>query len=121
MELTVIILAAIIGIEHVGMMYLEMFAKPTLQAKSFDMDLEFVQQPAAQVALKNQGIYNGALGVMLLVSLIVFVGDVKFGIIELIMMFIAVVGCYGGVTATKKIFYVQMAPALITLALSMLI
>ena len=121
MQIAVIVLSVIIGIEHIGFMYIEMFGKPELQAKSFDMDLDFVQQPAAQTALKNQGIYNGALGAMLLISLFVFIGDVKFGVVELIMMFIAIVGCYGGVTVSKKIFFVQMTPALTTLALSMLI
>ena len=33
-----------------------------LQAKSFDMDVDFVKQRAAKTALANQGIYNGMLG-----------------------------------------------------------
>ncbi|MDE7056926.1 MAG: DUF1304 family protein, partial [Lactobacillus sp.] len=34
-----------------------------------------------------------------------------------LMLFIIVVGAFGGFTATKKIFFVQMLPALIALIL----
>ena len=53
-----ILLTIIVGIEHIGIMWLEIFGKPDLQAKSFDMDVDFVKQPAAKTALANQGIYN---------------------------------------------------------------
>ena len=56
-----ILLTIIVGIEHIGIMWLEIFGKPDLQAKSFDMDVDFVKQPTAKTALANQGIYNGML------------------------------------------------------------
>ena len=43
-----ILLTIIVGIEHIGIMWLEIFGKPDLQAKSFDMDVDFVKQPAAK-------------------------------------------------------------------------
>ena len=62
-----IFLTIIVGIEHIGIMWLEIFGKPDLQAKSFDMDVDFVKQPAAKTALANQGIYNGMLGLLILI------------------------------------------------------
>ncbi len=89
-----ILLTIIVGIEHIGIMWLEIFGKPELQAKSFDMDINFVKQAAAKTALANQGIYNGMLGLLILI-----------------------VFFFGGFTASKKIFVVQMLPALIAFIL----
>lgn len=50
-------------------MALEIFAGPKSQAKAFDMPLNFVKLPNAKIALGNQGIYNGALGLLILSSL----------------------------------------------------
>ena len=53
-------------------MWLEIFGKPELQAKSFDMDINFVKQAAAKTALANQGIYNGMLGLLILIVFFFF-------------------------------------------------
>ena len=49
-----ILLTIIVGIEHIGIMWLEIFGKPELQAKSFDMDINFVKQAAAKTACTNK-------------------------------------------------------------------
>lgn len=68
-----VILTILVGIEHIGIMWLEIFGKPDLQAKSFDMDINFVKQPkAAKTALANQGIYNGMLGLLILIVFFFF-------------------------------------------------
>lgn len=66
--MAMIILTWIVAIEHLGIMLLEMFGTPQQQAQAFDMPLEDVKQPTVRVALANQGIYNGMLGVLLIVS-----------------------------------------------------
>ena len=43
-----IILTFIVGIEHIGICFLEIFGKPATQAKAFDMDINFVKQRALQ-------------------------------------------------------------------------
>ncbi len=100
-------------------MLLEMFASPEKQAKAFDMDESFVQQKAAKVSMANQGIYNGMLGVLLIVSQFLFTGMTAIMFGRLLLIFVAVVGLYGALTATKKIWLFQFLPAIIALALSL--
>lgn len=117
-----VILTILVGIEHIGIMWLEIFGKPDLQAKSFDMDINFVKQPAAKTALANQGIYNGMLGLLMLGLLILIVFfffrmPTLITIWQLLLAFVVVVAIFGGFTASKKIFVVQMLPALIAFIL----
>ena len=69
-----LILTGLIGLEHLGIMFLEMFAGPHTQANAFDMPITFLKQENAQIALSNQGIYNGALGLLIISSLFLFNG-----------------------------------------------
>lgn len=109
------ILTLIVAIEHLGIMLLEMFGTPRQQAQAFDMPLEYVKQPTARVALANQGIYNGMLGILLIVSFFFFHGAVLVTVLRLLLGFIVIVALYGGMTATKKIWLVQLLPAAIAL------
>ncbi|GAK47854.1 putative membrane protein [Secundilactobacillus oryzae JCM 18671] len=112
-----LVLAGIIAVEHLGIMGLEMFGKPEAQAKAFDMDVDFVKLPAARVALGNQGIYNGMLGVSILAALFLFAGATLVTVLSLLMVFVSIVALYGTFTATKKIFVIQFLPAFVTLLL----
>ena len=110
------IVTILIGIEHLGIMVLEMFASPAKQAKAFDMEESFLRQKAARTSMANQGIYNGMLGVSLIASQFIFLG-IMVG--RLLLIFVAVVGLYGALTATKKIWLFQFIPAVIGLILSL--
>ena len=59
MEFFIIFLSGIIGVLHLVIMGLEMFAPAEKQSQTFEMPMEFVKQKNAQIALKNMGIYNG--------------------------------------------------------------
>jgi putative membrane protein len=107
----------LVAIEHLGICFLEMFGKPEQQAKAFDMELSFVKQKAARISLANQGIYNGMLGIILIAAYFIFSPLMVIKVWNLILTLIVVVAIYGGFTATKKIFLVQMLPALIALLL----
>ena len=65
----------------------------------------------------NQGLYNGFLAAGLIWSY--FISDIAWS--ENIALFflgcVSVAGIYGAVSVTKKIFYIQALPALITIAL----
>lgn len=111
--MAMIILIWIVAIEHLGIMLLEMFGSPQQQAQAFDMPLEDVKQPTVRVALANQGIYNGMLGVLLIVSFFFFHGAVLVTVLRLLLGLIVIVALYGGLTATKKIWLVQLLPAAI--------
>ena len=109
------VLTFLVGIEHIGICFLEIFGKPKMQAKAFDMNLDFVKQPAARISMANQGIYNGMLGLLLILVYFVFKASIAFTVWQLLLTLIVVVAIFGGFTATKKIFLVQMLPALLAL------
>ncbi|MFC4771964.1 DUF1304 domain-containing protein [Enterococcus hermanniensis] len=113
----ILVLSTIIGILHLIIMGLEMFASNEKQAQTFRMPLEFVKLPNAQIALKNMGIYNGSLGLVMLVSVFLFQGTTRLSVLLLLNLFVVIVGCYGGKTVTKSIYLIQALPALITLLL----
>ncbi|QQO07842.1 DUF1304 domain-containing protein [Breznakiella homolactica] len=112
MNITILTVCAIIGGLHLFIMILEMFAPPEKQGMIFKMPLDFVTQPNAQTALKNQGIYNGALGLAILVSLFIFSGTTRLMVLLLFMGFVFIVGIFGGKTVTKSIYFIQALPAL---------
>lgn len=113
MILTILVL--LVGIEHLGIMLLEMFGRPAQQAQAFDLPLEYVKQHAARVAFANQGIYNGMLGALLIISLWLFQGPTLITVLRMLLGFVAVVALYGGFTATKKVWLLQLLPAVLAL------
>ncbi|EOR84496.1 DUF1304 domain-containing protein [Latilactobacillus sakei] len=117
MSLFITILTSLIAIEHLGIMGLEMFANDQTKAKAFDMPLDFVRLPNTKVALANQGIYNGMLGVLIITVNCLLTGTALKTVLALLMLYIFIVALYGTFTATKKIFFLQGLPALITLLL----
>ncbi|KRL90427.1 DUF1304 domain-containing protein [Lactobacillus kalixensis] len=115
-----VILTFIVAIEHLGIAGLEIFGKPETQAKAFDMTVNFVKQKEAKVSMANQGIYNAMLGLVIILSYFMFSGVVLTNVWAILLSFIVVVAIFGGFTATKKIFAIQMLPALIALILILL-
>lgn len=109
------VLTFFVAVEHVAIAGLEIFGKSTLQAKSFDMPEKFVQQKEAKVSMANQGIYNFMLGVSIILAYFIFSGEILIKVWLLLLSFIVVVAIFGGFTATKKIFAIQMLPALLAL------
>ncbi|ANJ69634.1 MULTISPECIES: DUF1304 domain-containing protein [Latilactobacillus] len=117
MQVLILILTYLIAVEHIGIMGLEMFASAETKAKAFDMPLDFVKLPNARVALANQGIYNGMLGAVIIMVNLLLAGQTLKIVLALLMLYIFIVALYGTFTATKKIFFLQGLPALITLLL----
>jgi len=115
MQIILNILIYVVAIEHLGIMCLEMFGKPEAQAKAFGMPLEFVKRPEAHVALGNQGIYNGMLGLSLIALQWVITGRASLLATAILLIFIVLVALYGSFTAKKEIFWLQGMPALVTL------
>lgn len=108
------ILVALVGLEHVYILVLEMFLWTTPRAlRSFGTTPEFAQASKALAA--NQGLYNGFLAAGLFWSLLH--PDPAFGH-QLSLFFLAcvlVAAVYGGLTAKRSILLVQGLPALIAL------
>ena len=105
---------AVIALLHVYFLVLEMFLweKPAgLRA--------FGQTPEAAAASKvlaaNQGLYNGFLAAGLFWGLALGAGGTSIKVFFLCCVLIA--GLYGAATASRKILFVQAAPAAIGLIL----
>lgn len=103
---------ALVAIEHVYILVLEMFFwnKP-LGMKTFNLTQEFAD--ASQALAANQGLYNGFLAAGLFFGL--FTGNRTFKLFFLACVIVA--GIFGAATAAPKIFFTQALPAIIALAL----
>ena len=115
MSIVAKILIALIALEHVYFLVLEMFLWTTPRTRAaFGMSAEQAEQ--TKVLAGNQGLYNGFLAAGLAWSLLAPAGYAT----QLALFFLAcvlVAGIYGGFTANKRIWYVQAAPAALALGL----
>jgi len=105
---------AIIALLHVYILVLEMFLwdKPAGR-KAFGHSPEVAA--TSKVLAANQGLYNGFLAAGLFWGL--YLGTSGFDIKVFFLSCVLVAGIYGGLTANRKILFIQAAPALIGLAL----
>lgn len=76
------------------------------------------QARASKVLASSQGLYNGFIAVGLLWG--VFQGEEGFEIKIFFLACVILAGVYGGLTASRKILYVQAAPGLLGLILVLL-
>ncbi len=108
------LLVALVAIEHLGFLVLEMFlwTSPT-GMRVFGTTPEFAEQSAALAA--NQGLYNGFLAAGLLWSLVR--KHDAFAIKLFFLACVVVAGIFGAITVKSSIFFVQAAPALLALVL----
>jgi len=119
MSLAAKILIALIALEHLYFLVLEMFlwTKPRTRA-AFGMSAEQAEQ--TKVLAANQGLYNGFLAAGLIWA---FTESRLFGV-PLALFFLACVliaGLYGGFTANKRIWLIQALPAAIALLVLLLL
>ncbi|TRW22878.1 DUF1304 domain-containing protein [Flavobacterium zepuense] len=116
MEILISILITLIGLTHLYIMWFEMFAWETRGPKVFR---NFPRElfPKTKALAANQGLYNGFLAAGLFWTF--FINDEKWhnNIALFFLGCIAIAGIYGALTASKKIFFVQALPALLTIAL----
>jgi len=109
-------LVALVAALHVYFLVLEMFlwTRP-LGLKTFRNSLEKAKESAVLVA--NQGLYNGFLAAGLIWGLIQGVPAVAFQIKTFFLICVIVAGVYGAATVSRRILWVQAAPAAIALIL----
>ncbi len=109
------ILIAFIALEHIYILYMEMFTWTTLGKKTFRSLDPSLFEPTKTLAA-NQGLYNGFLSAGLIWSLFISDSEWHLNVALFFLLCVAVAGIYGAMTAGKRIFYVQAMPALITAA-----
>ena len=115
MQTLATILVALIALEHVYILVLEMFLWTTPKGlRAFGMTP--AQAEATKVLAANQGLYNGFLSAGLFWSLLhpdpTFAWQIKLFFLGAVV----VAGLYGGATASRKIFVIQALPATVALA-----
>ena len=114
MQALATILVALVALEHVYILILEMVLWTTPKGReAFGMTPE--QAEATKVLAANQGLYNGFLAAGLFWSLVhpdpAFAWQIKLFFLGAVV----VAGLYGGATASRKIFVIQALPAAIAL------
>lgn len=115
MHLASNILIGIVALEHLYILWLEMFAWETAGKKAFKGSLaEELFKPTKALAA-NQGLYNGFLAAGLIWSLLIRDPVWHFNIAVFFLSCVVVAGLYGALTASKRIFFVQALPAIISL------
>ncbi|WP_312766406.1 DUF1304 domain-containing protein [Epilithonimonas sp.] len=115
MEIISKILVALVALEHIYILYMEMFAWETLGKKTFKGSLpDEMFKPTKKLAA-NQGLYNGFLSAGLIWSFFICDETWSKNVAIFFLGCIIVAGIYGALSASKKIFFVQALPAIIAL------
>lgn len=109
------VLVALVAIEHVYILVLEMFlwTSPKGQ-KAFNLTPQFAQATKSLAA--NQGLYNGFLAAGLFWGLIEGATNIQLFFLGCVI----VAGIFGAATAAKKIFWMQAFPAIVAVAFVLL-
>ena len=109
------IFVALIALLHVYILVLEIFLWTTPRGRrAFGLTPEFAEQ--SKVLAANQGLYNGFLAAGLAWGLVQG-GLGGLGTKAFFLGCVLVAGIYGGVTANRRILYIQALPALVALCL----
>jgi putative membrane protein len=111
------IVIALIAVLHLWFLILEMFlwTKPAGR-RAFGLTEEFAQQSKALAA--NQGLYNGFLAAGLIWGL--SLGSAGFSVKLFFLICVLVAGIFGGLTASRKILWIQALPAAVGVTLTLL-
>ena len=114
MKIAADIVVGLVAAIHVYILVLEMFLWRSDRARAaFGTTPEFAEASATLAA--NQGLYNGFLAAGLAWGLAL---GVEGHAIKLFFLgCILVAGLYGGLTATRKILFIQAIPAALAMAL----
>jgi putative membrane protein len=114
MQIIAIALTALIGLLHVYILVLEVFLWTTERGRrAFGTTVEQAAQTAGLA--KNQGVYNGFLAAGLFWSLLAPDPAIAFQLKLFFLGCVAVAGVVGAATASRKILFIQTAPALAAL------
>lgn len=115
MQILAMILVALVALEHLYILWLEMFAWETRGKAVFKGALKPELFAPTKVMAANQGLYNGFLASGLIWSLLISDALWASNVALFFLGCVVVAGIYGALTASKKIFFVQAVPALLAL------
>ena len=113
MEIISKLLITLVAIEHLYILYMEMFAWETLGRKSFKGALKDELFTPTKDLAANQGLYNGFLAAGLIWSLLISDDVWSKNIAIFFLGCVIVAGIYGAISASRKIFFVQAVRAIL--------
>lgn len=108
------LLTALVALEHLYILWMEMFAWETVGKRTFRSLPADLFKPT-KVLASNQGLYNGFLSAGLIWSFLIDNPEWSANIRLFFLGCVFVAGLFGGLTASKKIFLAQAVPALLAL------
>ena len=120
MEILSKILIGLVAIEHLYILYMEMFAWETLGRKTFKGSLKDELFKPTKGLAANQGLYNGFLSAGLIWSLLIKNEIWSKNVAAFFLGCVIIAGIFGALSASKNIFFVQALPAIIALAVLLL-
>lgn len=109
------ILIAFVALEHIYILWLEMFAWETAGKKAFKGSLKDELFTPTKILAANQGLYNGFLAAGLIWSLLIGHVEWSQNVALFFLSCVAIAGFYGGFTASKRIIFIQAIPALLAM------
>jgi putative membrane protein len=119
MNYIIFTLISVIAFLHLYFLWLEMFAWTTKAKKVFRQFPEDLFEQTKTLAA-NQGLYNGFLSAGLIWSLFINDPQWRFNVSLFFLFCVSIAGIFGALTASKKIFFIQAMPALLTIVLILL-
>lgn len=115
MNLLAQLLTGLIALEHLYIVYMEMFAWETLGRKTFKGALPDAMFTPTKTLAANQGLYNGFLAAGLIWSLFIQDNNWSHYVAIFFLSCVVCAGVFGAATASRKILYTQALPALVAL------
>jgi len=115
MKVIALILIALVALEHLYILWLEMFAWTTRGKKVFKGSMPEEMFEKTKTLAANQGLYNGFLAAGLIWSLCIQDPVWFKNVSSFFLSCVGVAGIYGGLTASKSILVVQALPAVLTI------
>lgn len=113
MKLIADILTAIVAIEHLYILYIEMFAWETVGAKVFKGALPEDLFPKTKGLAANQGLYNGFLAAGLVWSFIIATPEWSYNVRLFFLVLVVVAASYGAYRSSLSILLKQGLPAIL--------
>ncbi len=113
------IIIGIVALEHLYILWIEMFAWETKGKKTFKSLPKHLFHETKGLAA-NQGLYNGFLAAGLIWSLFIVDNNWQNNFALFFLGCVFVAGTFGAITADKGIFFKQATPALIGIILVLL-
>ncbi|WP_337059071.1 DUF1304 domain-containing protein [Elizabethkingia meningoseptica] len=121
MKILAIIFTLLVAIEHIYILWMEMFTWETAGKKTFGKSLPHDLFKPTKALAANQGLYNGFLVAGIIWSFLIENQEWSINVRLFFLSCVAVAGIFGGITASGNIFFVQAVPALLAILFTILL